>query len=744
MFKSISKTFLYFTALFFLIASVAHAAMDFNSYAITKNTISHTLNGVTSESTQVSYELTRLGSTSLAASNITITSHGSYLSILEEATLTGNIDNRPHDITKDFLFQGSLPIPPLAALHSLAAIHGDTLFPAKLHKMTYSLDDSFFDTLALQSTLNDRVAFLQQLSDHSFEATFTKLSLGEPLRIRIEYDLPFPGAPGTFIHVPVLFDPSGDTPRQIQITFFEEAQNYPALQYLSDNGRVTLNTAGTHTFDYKKAFEFKRDENPKTIATFQRSTFESGKLKGNYLLFKTGLNDSLMNLLTTPLEVTFLWRWNPPYNFVEFQNGLNTLSPLGQMAVTEARTLKQIILEMTPRGHRFGLFHSIPDQDPHFFPPAEINSDGYKKLLDYLDQFTETQIFNNYKDVKNNNLAWSASPWSDSTAILKSQSDFVNTLSKINAAFSHRSGILKHIEMIGLGSTPTTLIDLNDPKKIESLMDSTTLSNILATWPGIDLTQILNYKLNHNLRPLTINSPLAAGLSPLLFPVFQPTSIEYRAFTSSHSHAVVLPFKINAERECIIKSENAFEDTLELQGINELGQKTRILNIDPRISSSFTDSSLARLWAADPDRISEITEVDIGSRYGILTKGTYWSAGIHDGTKYVAKSTQPNTIGILPKNFQMRSGIAYSLNKNYLRIFKSTQSPNESSSFNRIEIYNLRGQLILSLNLNQFINGDAFDIPLQLLKNANQGTLLIVLSSPQKMQAFKITMGGVL
>ncbi|MEO7423535.1 MAG: hypothetical protein ABI036_00005, partial [Fibrobacteria bacterium] len=242
------------------------AALDFDTYRIIENTVQVTHDGTTTDSTRITYELTRLGSTSLEASSLTITSHGSYLAVVEEAVLTGNVENRPREITKDFLLQGSLPIPPLAAVHYLAAIHGDTIYNAKLLKSVYSLDDTFFDTTALRVTLNARVAFLQQLTDRSFEATFSKLSLGEPVRVRIEYDLPFPGGPGASIHVPVLFHPSGQPPRQSQITFFEKARDLPPLQWISDNGRVTLDDSGTHTVQYQKEFQFRRDENPKTVA----------------------------------------------------------------------------------------------------------------------------------------------------------------------------------------------------------------------------------------------------------------------------------------------------------------------------------------------------------------------------------------------------------------------------------------------------------------------------------------------
>ncbi|GEM_PF-2213709 len=719
-----------------------HAALDFDTYRILTETYQVTHNGKTADSTRTSYELTRLGSTSLEASSLTLTSHGSYLTVVEEATLTGNIENRPHDITKDFLLQGSLPIPPLAAVHYLAAIHGDTIYQAKLLKTTYSLDDAFFDTTSLRITLNSRVAFLQQLSDRGFEATFSKLSLGEPVRVRIEYDLPFPGAPGTSIHVPVLFHPSGKPPRQAQITFLEQAKDLPALQWISNNGRVTLNSSETHTVQYQSEFELRRDESTKTVATLQATTFESGKFKGNYLLFQGGLNDSLMNLLSRPLEVTFLWRWNPPYAFVEVQNGLKTLSALGRMAALEARTLKQIIQEFAPRGHRFGLFRSAPGNENTFFAPAEEGSDTYKQLLAYLDQFTEERLYADYKDSKDTKPTWATTAWTDSGEITKSRKEFLSDLDTIHAGFGNRPEILRHIEMIGLGTAGYSLIDLKDPKVIESILDSVTLSNILAAWPGVDLDQALKLKANATLRPLTVNSPLAAGLPPLLFPVFQPSSVEYRAFTPARSHAVVLPFSLAAEREALIKAEGPFEDTLQLQGIDALGRKTRILTLKPRMARAASDSGLARLWAADPDRIAEISEVDIGMRYGILTKGTYWGAGIEDGTAYLPTAANPGGTPILPKLVRVRGSRAFQIDGNVLRISGKDAGLDLTAKAPRLEIYDIRGRLVLSLSLEGYRSGDGFAIPLEILQRLGSSRLVLVLRGAGRVQPFSLNIGG--
>ncbi len=718
----------------------AHAALDYNSYRKIEEKIKVIQEGKSVDSLRVLYELTRLGSVSLQASSISLTSHGGYLSIVEEATLSGNLEKRPRDITQDFLFQGNLAIPPLAAVHGLSVLHGDTVFHAKIHKMTYSLDDVFFDTAALQYTLNHRVAFLQQLTDHSFEATFSKLSLGEPIRVSIAYDLPMPGAPGQSVRVPTLFHPSGAPPRQAQITLVETARGLPGLQWLSPNGRVTLDSNGTHTVAYQSEYVFRRDESPSTVATLQTTAFASGRFQGEYLLIKGGLNDSLMKALSRPLEVTFLWRWNPPFAFVEMQNGLKNLSPLGLMAAQEARTLKQIVLEFAPKGHRFGLMHSVAGKDNVFLPPGEEGGDDYRKLLAYLDGFTEERIFADYKNKTYEKPEWAVTTWSDSGEIVKGRQEFLEALSTIRKGFSPRPEALRHIEMIGLGTAPTSLVDLKDPQQVADILDSVSIANVLAQWPGVDLEKCLKLKANENLRPLQIQSPLAVGLPPLLFPVFQPTSVEYRAFTLSQSHAVILPFSPSAEREALIKATSPFNDSLQLQGIDALGRKTRILSLSVRMLRSASDSGLARLWAADPDRIAEASEIDLGNRYGILTKGTYWGAGIDDARMVIQPGTTSEGTPILPKVIQLRSPPTFQIHAGMLRI----QATATSGLRPWLEIYDLQGRLLFRLSLAEYRRGQIFAVPLSLLQHLQKDRVVLVLRGAGKALPYLISLRGAL
>jgi hypothetical protein len=508
------------------------------------------------------------------------------------------------------------------------------------------------------------------------------------------------------------------------------------VQWLSESGRVTLAHAGVHTVAYSHAYRFRRDELASTTAALQATTFESGRFKGNYLLFKGGLDDSLMNRLSRPLEVTFLWRWNPPYRFVEMRNGLKTLSEMGLLAAQEARTLREIILELAPRGHRFGLYRSAPGFEDRHLPPAAVGTDGYKAILAYLDSFSEQRLYADYKDYEDKSLPWAAKPWNDSGDIVESRQDFLAVLGKIRAGFGNDPETLKHIAMVGLGSAPSTLLDLKDPKAIEAVLDTLTLSNLLAPWLGVDFAAALKTGANEDLRPLAVESPLAASLPPLLFPVFQPTSVEYRAFTASRSHAVVMPFQRTAQREAVLKAAEPFGDSLQLQGIDVLGRKTRIVPLEPRILRAQNDSGLARLWAADPDRIAEEGEVDLGMRYGILTKGSYWGAGVQD-----ARTVPQTGTPILPKVVRAGTPGSFLLSGGFLRITPPADLAS-SAAAPVLEIFDLQGRLVLRLPLAAWRRGDRFDIPLSALERLGQGRWFLVLRGKGRVLSHTLAFGG--
>jgi len=731
--------FLSFLTLGTLAFSTAFAALDYDSYRVVdaRKTVRDG-DGNDSTYTLRTYELTRLGPVSLEASKLDVTSHGSYLAIVEEATLVGNLDSKPHDITQDFLFQGTLPIPALAAVHELSVWHGDTVFQGHLKKSIYSWNDSFFDTTALAYTLDHRVAFLQRLNETVYEVTFTRLALGEPIRVRVAYDLPMSGAPGATLQVPLLFAPSGKAPRQVQIHFTEMAEDLPALQWLNAQGRITLDHQGTHTVEYQASYTFRRDEKVSTVVTLQSSEFASGSLRGDYLLFKGGLNDSLMTLLSRPLEVTFFWRWNPPYALVEMRDGLKTLSGMGQMAVLQAKAMKQVIEELGPRGHRFGLFHSQPGRPDVEFKPAPAGSDETKALIHYLDGFQEQALYEAYKNYRDTSVDWATETWQDSSAFFKTQQNFFATLKHLREGFGSSGESLRHIEMIGLGPVKTTAFDWTDPATTEEALGEVTMASVWGAWPGIAMEATLKAKANENLRAVSLEAPAALQLPPLFFPVFQPTSVEYRAFTAAGSHAVILPFHIRAEREAVIKGGTPFSDTVQLQGIDALGRKTRILTLNPRRLKQADDSGLARLWAADPDRIAEQSEVELGMRYGILTLGTYWTASVSDGILSEVLPPGSNSSPILPKSFSISRTAIFSLQGNALRISANALGP-VNSGF--LEVYDLRGKLLVRLDLRPFRRGNGYWIPLAELRLLGWRQCLLVLRGQGRMHSFPLALG---
>ena len=223
-----------------------------------------------------------------------------------------------------------------------------------------------------------------------------------------------------------------------------------------------------------------------------------------------------------------------------------------------------------------------------------------------------------------------------------------------------------------------------------------------------------------------------------MFPVFQPSSVEYRAFTPLRSHAVVFPFRSDAERESMIKAEGPFADSVQLQGIDALGGKTRSYRLDTRRLHAQADSGLARIWAADPDRIAEASETDLGMRYGILTKGTYLGAGVQDATFYQGGGSP---IGILPKFFHISSVSGISLERGFLRIAPSGLGGSWGGA-PMLEAYDMRGRLLLRIGLARYRIGNGFAVPMADLAKLGHSRLFFLLRGNGRSQSFSLNPGA--
>ncbi len=709
------------------------AALNYQTYVIQQNDNYVFRDSQYVDSISYSYVLTPLGSVSLEAPALTITSKGSYLDIVEEGTLSGNIDNRPNNSTLDFLFQGSLPIPPNAAVRGLEVYHDDTLFVSTLKPMTYSLNNVFTDSAALATSLNGRVAFLQQLSDQGFEATFAKVALGQPITVRIRYELPLPGSPSAPISIPLIFQPSGEAPKTVNITFFEDDSTAAPFQWMGSSGPVTLHDKDIQTVPYSPSFTFQRVQPPHTLATLQTSDFSSGDWSGHYLLLNAGLNDSIMTLLSHPMETVFLWRWNNPANFVTTDGtGLKTLSAQGLLAVSEAQYMRQLAVELGARGHRFGLLHVIDGRDSVFFPPAGENDSGFTRLLAYLNGSSSQNLFSAYQNAKTGKPGWAPVTWTDSNSISQSQADFLSALNKIQKSYENQSD-LHHIIMLGTGDVTSTAYDLTQATVVQTILDSTTIVNYNAEWPGVDLGNALAIV---NAAPLQLYSSVAAppsGLYYLSFPIFQPSSVEYLSFTQNRVHAVVMPFADDAQTQAVMKATTPFGDSLELQGIDALGRNTRLLTLMPHFTDVAQDSGLARLWAADPNRIFENSESSLGMRYGILSKEAYLSAG--EGTGILTGPDGNPIIAVKAASSFTRSP-AFQISMDYVVI----NVPLQSNMV--LQVFDLRGRLLFVLPLDAYRFQNGFRIPLSLFRNLGMNHVTLRLLSQGRTYATTLWLGG--
>jgi hypothetical protein len=138
------------------------------------------------------------------------------------------------------------------------------------------------------------------------------------------------------------------------------------------------------------------------------------------------------------------------------------------------------------------------------------------------------------------------------------------------------------------------------------------------------------------------------------FPSFEPATVEWRLYHDQGSQIIPMPFQAGAVRQALAKTDARYADSLTLQGVDRKGDPTRRLKILPKIFHRDSDSSLARCWAADPNRIADFPETDLGMRYGILSKGSYFQAAESDGIE-IDGNTWPNGNPTLPSSVRKKS-----------------------------------------------------------------------------------------
>jgi hypothetical protein len=355
---------------------------------------------------------------------------------------------------------------------------------------------------------------------------------------------------------------------------------------------------------YQSSFALTSDTNESSVV--QLTTFASGAWQGNYLLLNTLIPDTVIGELSQPLETVFLWRWNAPQTFTQSNNQAISLSGYGQTAIAQAQSISQVISLLTSRGQKAGLVHSIQNKAPKVFPLSLKNDPNFIQLQAYLAQFNAAYFLTGGSSGDYSRPSWAPQEVQASIIVDSTRHELFHSISLSVGLYSTQNGVLHHLVIVSAGPIKDASITISTAE-LDSLLKNTTCDASSAQWQGADFTSVQTQNLQYY-----------AGY---FFPFFEPNTISLRITHGTENYTFPLAPESNNTLALSAKSQTPWDTLLEWTGFNSAGKKIASVTSIPLINKVNLDSGVVKIWAGDPNRLSDNQEENIGGVYGIVTKG---------------------------------------------------------------------------------------------------------------------------
>ncbi|NLG15989.1 MAG: hypothetical protein GX556_01515 [Fibrobacter sp.] len=704
------------------VISMSHGAIDFYGYRATS---SH-------NDTTLRYSQVLLGYSDLDRSEISIVPRGTYLDVTEDAWISSDVTRmNVADMTGDYLFRGSIPVPREAVVTGLHTWKGDTLYRAGLYETRYVYDASFPDSIKLQQSLDSRIALLQQHTNTSYELTLCRVSLGEKKHIRIRYLLRSNGvALNTYVIPVLLHSVYGKNPDYMKVTVFADNKNRQCkLQYGQSN--MVLSDTSQNTIPFQPFLSLQLNISSKSAINL--TEFTNRPYRGNYLSVNTSVTDSLISRLSKPVSTVFIWRWNMSSlnQLVYYNNGIKELSSEALSFIGQARLLKNTMVNLRKLGNPCGLIHVIEGQNGTAYSSKAISLAEDSSIMKYLDSVNEEEIYKKYSGTTPESDPLWIPDEGNSSSFEQSRNDLISALQKASSLLKKAgSGKLRHILLVSAGGIHYgSQKDMSE--ELGTILDGITVGAASAQWHGVNIGSTF---------PAS-NLYLWNGF---LFPSFSPAVVRLRIKSAEQNYDFQLSQNIWSTPLKFTGRVSASWDTVfYLTGFDEAGKQTSTIEIKPIVYSFHADSALAKLWAGDKNHIAETEEEYPGGTFGILTKATFFQA-----TKNSIVESSSRNVAFLSdeeifapktpvKNRATQSVKPFVLYRNGVLQISS------ADKYQTLKIYDLNGKLLLSLELSRFrTSGSTLTIPLaKMLGNRGKGKLVLVFTG-KRAGSFTLLCGG--
>lgn len=682
----------------------------------------------------VEYVKQWIGGVQLENVELTIVSAGAYLDITEDAWISGNIarSNLP-GMTDHFYFKGDIPVPSEAAVTGIQTWIGNTMYRARLKPAEYKIDDTYSSEVDLQKELSQRVILLRQLSETRHELTLSHAPLGETRHVRIRYLLPNETGGVSQYRVPVLFHSREGTPRFVKVHITADSLIH-RYKVQTGAGLIALSDTTTNILPYTSLLPISHDRTDH--ATLHSTRIPDGDWQGNYLKVNTSIPDSLIMKLSRNIETIFIWKWHTTSNMIAYSGGIRTVSSQGREVVYQASDIKNKMETLTRRGHPVGLVHLIPGEKMRLFSPASARSEEYKKILAYLDTFTENYLYDTFRTVEEKIPDWVPQEV-DSGKVEEGGQLFLSALQTAQELFSTNKNQYKHLVVKTIPHQPYVRNTLRRAV-VDSILGNTTIDVSTATWRGVYFLSACPDIAEQNL----INRD--GGY----FPSFEPETIHLQVFNGQTPYAFPLPANLSEGFTANAKAPAVWDSVIHWVGFDGEGRKTAAIKTQPLVYESDFDTGLVKIWATDESRIWYLDEPYIGSKYGILTKSTYFQASVEDvspnlarGVPYLSPDEIEYPIATIRRDISQVKVFKPIVRMRGRRLFFRLPSHLKDAV---VYIYNLQGRLITSINLESYrVDATTFLVPLNALdRSLSHACFVVSIRASEYSATVKVISGG--
>jgi hypothetical protein len=671
------------------------------------------------------YRQTRLGPVQLEDIEVRIVPRGGYLDITEDAWISGDLtEHGMHDLTDEYLYKGSLPVPDKAVVTGVQTWRYKTMYRARLKPTEYSTEQQYQDLYGLRRALDSRIILLLRHGENSYELMLSHAEIGARRHVRIRYLLPNTGSARAAYTIPVLLHQNhSQRPKFIRMTMHADADTH-AYAVHTPSGAVRLSDSSSVIIPYQSSLRItSASQRLDTLHTALHSTrFEDGPYRGTYTLLNTSVTDSLVRRLSRKMETVFIWRWNGYERLTAVENGIRTVSDYGKTIASQARRILDAMETLGRTDQPCALIHSRENGQIENMPMQLVRDTSSGGPREYLARFDQRSIYDRYKNVAEaHDASWMPRELdaNEQTSYDREREAFLATLREAVGLFSGSDMMLRHIVLISAGKAPEGLRVLTR-QKIDSLLDGATVDAANASWRGVDIGDLLPSRAEQQLTEWR-------GFGT---PGFQPSTIQCKLTSRSSAHdPIVFPLEAAPGKAFAVSFKSAMEWNSRITwiGFDHLGAITDTLSAPTLYYDAPRDSGLVKIWAGDRDRSGNGNETLIGQRYGVLTKATFLQAGLSDtaddtgALPFLDDEEIVYPQPVIARRNNSRNGFQCRLIGAHLEVRLGAASP---GAF--LELYDPSGRLLLRLALARYHHGGGlYRIDLRAFASVRPGSNLI-------------------